>query len=59
VRRPAPLPGEHNEEVLAELGLTAAEISRLEHEGAVRSRPGTRAARRPQRGTGAGGAGQP
>ena len=58
VRRPAPLPGEHNEEVLAELGLTAAEISRLQHEGAVRSRPGTRTARRPQPGAGAGATGQ-
>ena len=61
VRRPAPLPGEHNQEVLAELGLTAAEISRLRHEGAVRSRPGTDTARRPRPGTGAGsgGTGQP
>jgi crotonobetainyl-CoA:carnitine CoA-transferase CaiB-like acyl-CoA transferase len=53
VRRPAPLPGEHNAEVLAELGLTAAEIAQLQHEGILRSRPGTHAARRPQPGTSA------
>jgi formyl-CoA transferase len=29
IRRPAPLLGEHTEEVLAELGLSRAEIERL------------------------------
>jgi crotonobetainyl-CoA:carnitine CoA-transferase CaiB-like acyl-CoA transferase len=47
VRRPAPLPGEHNAEVLGELGLTAAEIAQLQHEGVLRSRPGAQAVRRP------------
>jgi crotonobetainyl-CoA:carnitine CoA-transferase CaiB-like acyl-CoA transferase len=46
VRRPAPLPGEHNEEVLAELGLTAAEISGLQREGVLRYRAGSRPSRR-------------
>jgi crotonobetainyl-CoA:carnitine CoA-transferase CaiB-like acyl-CoA transferase len=49
VRRPAPLPGEHSEEVLAEAGLGAAEISRLRREGVLRSRPGSQAARLPHR----------
>ncbi len=35
IRRPAPLPGEHSAEVLAELGLTAAEIDRLAGAGTV------------------------
>jgi crotonobetainyl-CoA:carnitine CoA-transferase CaiB-like acyl-CoA transferase len=45
VRRPAPLVGEHNHEVLAELGLTAAEISRLEEAGVVRTRGAARSGR--------------
>jgi glutaryl-CoA transferase len=35
IRRPAPLPGEHTAEVLAELGLTPAEIDRLAAAGAI------------------------
>ena len=42
VRRPAPLPGEHTEEVLAEAGLTAAEIAGLRDAG-VLSPPAGRA----------------
>ena len=60
VRRPAPLPGEHNAEVLTELGLTAAEIAQLQDEGVLRSRPrrsqagtGTTASRQFEPGTGA------
>jgi len=34
-RRPAPLPGEHNREVLAEAGLTDAEIAALEESGVL------------------------
>jgi crotonobetainyl-CoA:carnitine CoA-transferase CaiB-like acyl-CoA transferase len=36
VRRPAPLPGEHTREVLAEAGLTDAEIDKLEQTGVLR-----------------------
>lgn len=39
VRRPAPLVGEHNREVLEEVGLSAAEVDRLEVDGVLRSRP--------------------
>ena len=35
VRRPAPLQGEHNREVLAEIGYAAAEIERLERDGVL------------------------
>jgi crotonobetainyl-CoA:carnitine CoA-transferase CaiB-like acyl-CoA transferase len=38
-QRPAPTLGEHNHEVLAELGLTAAEIARLEAEQLIGTRP--------------------
>jgi crotonobetainyl-CoA:carnitine CoA-transferase CaiB-like acyl-CoA transferase len=38
VRRPAPLIGEHTDEVLAEMGLTAAEIVGLYDSGALRRR---------------------
>jgi crotonobetainyl-CoA:carnitine CoA-transferase CaiB-like acyl-CoA transferase len=37
VRRPAPLAGQHNREVLAEVGLTGAEIDELEAAGVLRS----------------------
>src|SRR5258708_14853682 len=37
VRRPAPLPGQHNREVLAEAGLTDAEIDELESAGVLRA----------------------
>ncbi len=36
VRRPAPLPGQHNHEVLAEIGLTEAQIADLESAGVLR-----------------------
>jgi crotonobetainyl-CoA:carnitine CoA-transferase CaiB-like acyl-CoA transferase len=36
VRRPAPLPGQHNREVLSEAGLTDAEITDLEAAGVLR-----------------------
>ena len=39
VRRPAPLPGQHNHEVLAEAGLDESEIARLESAGVVWARP--------------------
>jgi len=46
-RRPPPLLGEHNEEVLGGLlGLSAEELARLEEEGLIGKRP-SRAARRP------------
>jgi crotonobetainyl-CoA:carnitine CoA-transferase CaiB-like acyl-CoA transferase len=35
LRRPAPLPGQHNREVLAQAGLTDAEISALEEAGVL------------------------
>jgi crotonobetainyl-CoA:carnitine CoA-transferase CaiB-like acyl-CoA transferase len=35
LRRPAPLPGQHNREVLAEAGLTDADIAALERSGAL------------------------
>jgi crotonobetainyl-CoA:carnitine CoA-transferase CaiB-like acyl-CoA transferase len=38
--RPAPLLGQHNHEVLAELGLTAAEIADLEADGIIGQVPG-------------------
>jgi crotonobetainyl-CoA:carnitine CoA-transferase CaiB-like acyl-CoA transferase len=38
-RRPAPLLGEHNAEVLTGLGLTAAEIDSLVEEGVIGDRP--------------------
>ncbi|MGH9300453.1 MAG: CaiB/BaiF CoA transferase family protein [Acidimicrobiales bacterium] len=38
VRRPAPLIGQHNHEVLSELGLTDSEITHLEATGVVRTR---------------------
>jgi crotonobetainyl-CoA:carnitine CoA-transferase CaiB-like acyl-CoA transferase len=37
VRRPAPLPGQHTREVLAESGLTDAEITALEQAGLLRA----------------------
>jgi crotonobetainyl-CoA:carnitine CoA-transferase CaiB-like acyl-CoA transferase len=37
--RPAPLLGQHNHEVLAELGLTAAEIVELEADGIIGQAP--------------------
>jgi hypothetical protein len=42
VRRPAPLPGQHTREVLAESGLTDAEITALERAGLLHppDRPG-------------------
>jgi crotonobetainyl-CoA:carnitine CoA-transferase CaiB-like acyl-CoA transferase len=40
VRRPAPLAGQHNREVLAELGLTEDEITGLERDGVLRTRRG-------------------
>lgn len=36
VRRPAPLPGQHNREVLLEAGFTAAEVDELEGKGVLR-----------------------
>ena len=42
VRRPAPLIGEHTDEVLGELGLTAADIAGLEERGVVRRRTSLR-----------------
>lgn len=36
VRRHAPVPGQHNDEVLAELGLTDADIARLRSDGVLR-----------------------
>lgn len=39
VRRPAPLHGEHNREVLAEVGYTAAEIDALEADGVLYAGP--------------------
>ena len=39
VRRPAPLTGEHNREVLREVGLDDAAIDALEASGALRSKP--------------------
>jgi crotonobetainyl-CoA:carnitine CoA-transferase CaiB-like acyl-CoA transferase len=38
-RRPAPLVGQHNREVLVEAGLTDAEIDALEAAGVLRTRP--------------------
>ena len=38
VRRPAPLPGEHNDEVLQELGMAREDIERLRAEGVLRGR---------------------
>lgn len=38
VRRPAPLPGEHNDEVLRELGMSTEDIDRLRAEGVLRDR---------------------
>jgi formyl-CoA transferase len=35
IRRPAPLLGEHSDEVLAEAGLSAAEIAALRQSGAL------------------------
>jgi crotonobetainyl-CoA:carnitine CoA-transferase CaiB-like acyl-CoA transferase len=37
VRRPAPLPGQHTREVLAEAGLTGAEITAMEQAGVLRA----------------------
>ena len=42
VRRPAPLIGEHGREVLAELGMSPAEIDALEASGVLRQPSGTR-----------------
>ncbi len=39
VRRPAPLPGQHTREVLAEAGLTDTEIDRLAEQGVLRTAP--------------------
>ena len=39
VRRPAPLTGEHNREVLREVGLADEDIDALEASGALRSKP--------------------
>jgi hypothetical protein len=49
VRRPAPLPGQHTREVLAEAGLTDAEITALEQAGLLRAaeRPSRAQAREP------------
>jgi crotonobetainyl-CoA:carnitine CoA-transferase CaiB-like acyl-CoA transferase len=41
VSRPAPTLGQHNREVLTEMGLTAQEIDRLEAEGVIGTRPRT------------------
>jgi crotonobetainyl-CoA:carnitine CoA-transferase CaiB-like acyl-CoA transferase len=38
--RPAPLLGEHNHELLAEIGLSAAEIAELEADGVIGLEPG-------------------
>ncbi|GIX48319.1 MAG: hypothetical protein KatS3mg131_2530 [Candidatus Tectimicrobiota bacterium] len=35
VRRPPPLPGEHTDEILAELGLSEADVARLRAQGVV------------------------
>jgi crotonobetainyl-CoA:carnitine CoA-transferase CaiB-like acyl-CoA transferase len=35
IRRPPPTPGQHNEEVLGELGYSAAEVARLAESGAI------------------------
>ncbi len=53
VRRPAPLPGQHTREVLAEAGLADAEITALEQAGVLRAaeRP-ARAEARPPEGAG-------
>ena len=40
--QPAPLLGQHNHEVLAELGLTAAEIAELEADGVIGQAPAAR-----------------
>jgi crotonobetainyl-CoA:carnitine CoA-transferase CaiB-like acyl-CoA transferase len=42
--QPAPLLGQHNHEVLAELGLTDAEIAELESDGVIGRMPATHAA---------------
>ena len=39
VRRPAPLHGEHNREVLAEVGYSAAELDELERDGVLYAGP--------------------
>jgi crotonobetainyl-CoA:carnitine CoA-transferase CaiB-like acyl-CoA transferase len=39
VRRPAPLPGEHNRDVLGELGFAGGDIDALESTGVLRSTP--------------------
>ena len=41
-RRPAPLLGEHNHEVLTELGLSEGEIAALEDDGIIGNAPGRR-----------------
>jgi crotonobetainyl-CoA:carnitine CoA-transferase CaiB-like acyl-CoA transferase len=38
-RHPAPLLGQHNHELLAELGVTEAEIAELEADGIIGSTP--------------------
>jgi len=49
-RRPAPLLGEHNHEVLAELGFTDAEITELEAQGVIGNAPAGYAAGRAKAG---------
>jgi crotonobetainyl-CoA:carnitine CoA-transferase CaiB-like acyl-CoA transferase len=39
IRRPAPLLGEHNHEILTEIGYTASEIAALERDGIMSARP--------------------
>jgi crotonobetainyl-CoA:carnitine CoA-transferase CaiB-like acyl-CoA transferase len=36
-RRPAPLPGQHNEEVLLELGYSSEQVEELAERGVLRS----------------------
>jgi alpha-methylacyl-CoA racemase len=40
IQGPAPLPGEHTDDVLESFGFTAEEIAKLTESGAVRQRPG-------------------
>lgn len=58
LRRPAPLPGQHNHEVMAELGLTEAEISHMEATGVLRRRGGEEEAARRRPAPGGPGRGQ-
>ncbi|MEP7025657.1 MAG: CoA transferase, partial [Actinomycetota bacterium] len=47
VHRPDPLAGQHNREVLAELGLTTAQIDPLERDGVLRTRRGRQPPEKP------------